>query len=440
MSNNTQKKIGFISLGCDKNRVDTENMITTLSNYGFQIVSNPDVAQIIIINTCAFLQTAREEAIQTILQISALKHKSLEKLIVTGCLVMLNDEELLKPLAEVDAFVVPKDYDLLPQIIAKLYQPKLKPKLINKIHTSRILTTPKHYAYLKIADGCDNYCTYCKIPYIRGRYTSVPIQQLVDEAQKLVNNGVKELIIVAQDVTRYGEDLYKENKLVELLQKLSLIKNLQWIRLHYCYPERITDELIQEIKNNDKIVKYLDIPLQHYNSQVLKRMNRKSSSEKIDILLTKLKQNIPKITIRSTFMIGFPGETKQQYKDLCEFLKRAKLDNVGFFAYSREYGTASYNLDGQIKERVKLRRLKHIQNIQSKIANKLNKQKISSICQVICDGYNAKDGVFIGRTYSSSPDVDFYVYFISSKPVTVGQFATVKITYANKNYLFGEVL
>ena len=215
MSNNAQKKIGFISLGCDKNRVDTENMITTLSNYGFQIVSNPDVAQIIIINTCAFLQTAREEAIQTILQISALKHKSLEKLIVTGCLVMLNDEELLKPLAEVDAFVVPKDYDLLPQIIAKLYQPKLKPKLINKIHTSRILTTPKHYAYLKIADGCDNYCTYCKIPYIRGRYTSVPIQQLVDEAQKLVNNGVKEIISVAQDVTRYGEDLYKENKLVK---------------------------------------------------------------------------------------------------------------------------------------------------------------------------------------------------------------------------------
>ena len=439
MSEN-KKTIGFVSLGCDKNRVDTENIITKLKNAGFDVVSNPDLAQIIIVNTCAFLQSAREEAFETILQMAQFKHKNLEKLIVAGCVPLLNDKKFESIMPEVDAFVKPVDYDNLPNIIAKLYKPKLKLQPLSNQIDSRVLTTPSHYAYLKIADGCDNYCTYCKIPYIRGRYYSIPMEQVIAEAQKLVDNGVKELIVVAQDVTRYGEDLYKKPSLVPLLKKLSKIKGLQWIRLHYCYPERITDELIEEITTNDKIVKYLDIPMQHYNTEILKWMNRKSSSKNIDILVSKLRTQIPDIVIRSTFMVGFPGETKQQFNELLGFLKQAKLDNVGFFAYSREEGTAAYKLENQIKLRTKIKRLKQAQKVQSKIAKYNNKQKINKSFKVICDGYNEKDGVYFGRYYGSSPDVDFYIYFISQKQVNIGDFVDVMVTYANKNYLFGEVL
>lgn len=435
-----QKKVGFISLGCDKNRVDTENIITNLSNFGFSIVSNPDDAQIIIVNTCAFLLKARQEAIETILQMAQYKHKSLEKLIVTGCLPLADDGTLKESLGEVDAFVLPDDYPNISQIIANLYKPKLKPNLVQKIATSRLITTPKHFAYLKIADGCNNFCTYCKIPYIRGRYKSVPVEQVLLEAQNLVASGVKELIVVAQDVTRYGEDLYGKPSLVQLLHKLSKIKDLQWIRLHYCYPEKISDELIKEIKNNSKIVNYVDIPMQHYNSQVLKMMNRKSDSKSLDILIEKLRTEIPDIVIRSTFMVGFPGETKSQFKELCTFLKNKKLDNVGFFAYSREEGTASFNMDGQIKECTKKHRLSKIQKIQTRIAKKLNSQKIGKTFNVLCDGYDSGSGVYLGRYYGSSPDVDFYIVFTSVKPINSGDFVTVRITHSTKNYLYGETL
>ncbi len=433
-----QKTVGFVSLGCDKNRVDTENMITTLTNYGFKVVSDPEKAQIIIINTCAFLKSARKEAFDNILQFAHFKQKNLEKLIVTGCLPLLNDQSMQDDMKDyVDAFVCPKDYDKLPQIIAKLYD-KLKVKQLPKLVEGRILTTPSHYAYLKIADGCDNYCTYCRIPYIRGRFNSIPIEQVLQEAQKLVANGVRELIVVAQDVTRYGEDLYKESRLVDLLRQLSKIKKLRWIRLHYCYPERITQELIKEIASNPKIVKYIDIPMQHYSSEVLKRMNRKSSSQNIDKLIFDLRSNIPDIVIRSTFIVGFPGETKQQFKQLCEFLKTARLNNVGFFAYSREPGTASYNMDGQISDRIKYKRLKKIQKIQTKIALELNKQKLGKTYQIVCDGYDQQGGVYIGRSYASSPDVDFYTYFSSDNMIKVGEIVDVTISYVNKNFIYGE--
>ncbi len=435
-----QKTVGFVSLGCDKNRVDTEDIITNLTNHGFKIVSDPDKAQIIIINTCAFLESARQEAFETILQFAQYKHKNLEKLIVAGCLPLLNDKKLEAALPEVNLFVKPKDYANLPQLISKLYDKSLKITPLPKLLDSRILTTPNHYAYLKIADGCDNYCTYCKIPYIRGRFASRPIKQIIDEAQKLVANGVKELLIVAQDVTSYGKDLPEKPTLVQLLQELSKIKNLQWIRLHYCYPERITDELINEIATNKKIVHYLDIPMQHYSSAVLKRMNRKSTSQDIDTLISKLRTAMPDIVIRSTFIVGFPGETREDYKQLCDFLKVAKLDNVGFFAYSREEGTAAYKLDNQIKEKTKIKRLKHIQKLQSKIALNINKQKIGSIQKVVCDGYDPKGEVYLGRSYAASPDVDFYTYFVSKNKVKVGEIVDVSISYVNKNFIFGEKL
>ncbi len=428
------RKVGFVSLGCDKNRVDTENIMTDLVNNGFEIVGDPAEAHIIIINTCAFIRKAREEAATTILEMAQYKIDNLEKLIVTGCLPMLEDD-LTNDFPEVDAFVKSEDYHKIPEIIFDLYN---KPKNnYEKIATSRLLTTPKHYAYLKIADGCDNFCTYCKIPYIRGRYKSRPIEEILEEATALASKGVKELIIVAQDVTRYGSDMYKEPKLVELLQKLSKIEGVEWIRLHYCYPELITDALIKEIKNNKKIVKYLDIPMQHASSKILRAMNRKSDEHTLSKLVVKLRKEIPNLIIRSTFMVGFPGETKEDFKILSSFLKEHQLDDVGFFMYSREEGTVSYGLKRQKSYFTKLSRLKKVQRIQSNIAYNLNKSNINKVLQVICDGYDVRNNIYIGRSYMSSPDVDFYIYFHSTEPIKQGDFVNVKIIDVNKQYLLG---
>ena len=330
-----KKKIGFISLGCDKNRVDLENVIFSLKSAGFEIVNNPEIANIIVVNTCSFLESARIESIENILEMSSYKSSNLEKLIVTGCLNELNYCDLKESLPEVDAFVNVKDNERIIEIIYNLYNLQYN----GDKFTGRILTTPNHYAYLKISEGCNNFCTYCLIPYIRGRYKSRPIDELVREAEFLVSNGVKELIIVAQDVTKYGFDIYGKKSLVNLLEELSKINNLQWIRLLYCYPEEIDDELIQEIKNNNKIVKYLDIPLQHVSDNILKSMNRRSSKEKIYQLFNNLKNEIPNIILRTTFILGFPNEQENDFNEILEFLKIFKLDNVGFCKYSREEGT-----------------------------------------------------------------------------------------------------
>ena len=357
------KKVGFISLGCDKNRVDLENIIFNLKNVGFQIVNSADDAEIIVINTCAFLESSRLEAIENILEMSQLKNKKLEKLIVTGCLNELNYADLKESLPEVDCFVNIKDNIYLVEKIFELYGVGYKYNYLN----DRVLTTPSHYAYLKISDGCNNFCTYCLIPYIRGRFKSIPIEELLVSAQKLVDNGVKELILVAQDVTKYGIDLYNKKSLVELLQKLSTIDKLQSIRL---------------IKNNDKILKYLDIPLQHVSNSILKKMNRRSTHESICSLFTKLKSEIPNIVIRTTFILGFPGETEDDFNQLLEFLKAYKLNNVGFFKFSNEEGTKAYTLPNQIDEDLKQKRLEIASQLQYEIQNKLLDNLINKVYNV----------------------------------------------------------
>lgn len=428
------RKVGFVSLGCDKNRVDTENMMTDLVNRGFEIVGDPADAHIIIINTCAFILKAREEAATTIIEMAQYKMYDLEKIIVTGCLPMLEDG-LEKDFPEVDAFVKAEDYKKIPDIIFDLY--KKKPNKEETIATARLLTTPKHYAYIKVSDGCDNFCTYCRIPYIRGRYTSRPIEDIVDECTKLASKGVKELILVAQDVTRYGYDLYHEYKLVDLLRALSKIAGVEWIRLHYCYPELIDDKLIKEIKTNKKVLKYLDIPMQHASSKILRAMNRKSDESSLAKLITTLRKEIPNIVIRSTFMVGFPGETGEDFKILCDFLKEFQLDDVGFFKYSREEGTVSYGMKKRVCGITKHSRLKKVQRIQSTIASNINKGHINKTFKVICDGYDVSNNIYIGRSYMSSPDVDFYIYFHSTETINQGDIVDVKIIDFKRDYLLG---
>lgn len=433
------KKIGFVSLGCDKNRVDTENMITILSRFPqFSFVASPDEADVIIINTCAFLGSAREEAEETIREMGNLKNKNLQKLIVTGCLPLLDSESVTKKFSFVDKVLVPKDYNDIAKVVFSLFNKKISKLKDEKI--TRWLTTPLHYAYIKVADGCNNRCAFCKIPFIRGNYKSIPMEEIIKEAELLCERGVKEIILVAQDITRYGMDLYKDYKLCELLQKLSKIKKLSWIRLLYCYPDKIDDNLIREIKTNHKVLKYIDIPMQHISDNVLVGMKRHSNENDIKELIKKLRHEIPDIKIRTTFMVGFPNETKKDFNKLCEFLKEYKLDNVGFFKYSREEGTLSYNLENQIPEKVKDKRLKQVEKIQEKIAENNNKKYIGEVLKVIIDSYDSESKIFTGRPYFSAPDIDFQILFSSFSHLTkVGAFADVEILDYKQGYFIGEV-
>jgi len=434
---NFNKKIGFISLGCDKNRVDTENIITYLSSYPqFCFVSDANEADVIIVNTCAFLKIARNEAENTIKEMISLKNKHLEKLIVVGCLPMLEKDKFVKEHPDVDGVFVQSEYEKIPQFIFKAYGKELPQ--IEKKNESRILTTPNHYAYLKIADGCNNRCAYCKIPYIRGNFRSAKKEELLLEAERLCEKGVRELILVAQDCTLYGRDLYSDYGLAELLRDLSKIKKLSWIRVLYCYPEHLSDKIIDEIAENHKVVKYIDMPLQHISNNVLKLMNRRSSKENIIDLVNKLRGKIQGLFIRSTFMVGFPGETKDDVRELTNFLKEYKLENVGFFKYSREEGTPSFDFENQIDEKEKDKRLVEVEKCQEKIARTLNKKRVGEFYKVLVD--EKTNGTFYGRPYFSAPDVDFNIQFDSYRSMTkVGNFETVEIKdFADGTYI-GEV-
>ena len=334
-----EKSISAISLGCDKNRVDLEHMLGKLKDYGFKIISDINDAQIIIVNTCAFILPAVKEAIENILLAIKQKQNKCEKVIVSGCLNERYLDEITKEFPEVDCFLRLKDNDDILKKILNLYGVYADERFRSD---ERLLTTHKHYAYLKIADGCNNGCAYCTIPRIRGRYRSVEIDDLIKEAKQLAKQGVKEIIVVAQDITRYGEDLYNKNCLIELLEKLSKIKEIEWIRLHYLYPEKITDELLEYINQNEKICKYLDIPLQHIDNNILCEMNRKCDEKTTRELIEKIRKNYPNFTLRSTFIIGFPGETKKQFNNLLDFIKTAGLQNVGFFPFYREEKTKAY--------------------------------------------------------------------------------------------------
>lgn len=432
-----EKTIGVISLGCDKNRVDTEKMLAVLGSD--KITQDQEEAQIIIVNSCAFLESSRKEAIETVFDVNELrKTGKLEKIVLTGCMPQKFVADMFDEFKEVDVFLGTGDYEYLPEAIELAYKGK-RVNFVGKAkefkEKKRVVTTPLHYAYLKIADGCDNHCTYCLIPSIRGKYRSEKEEDLVAEAQSL--GDVTELILVAQDVTRYGEDIYGENKFAELLRKLSALDNIGSIRILYCYPDKLTDELIAEIKNNDKIIKYLDIPLQHADPVVLKRMNRKGTGEGYLKLIAKLRKEIPDIAIRSTFIAGFPGETEEQFENLLEFIKEAKLTNAGFFAYSREEGTPAYRLPDQIDEKVKQSRVKKLYAAQKKVSEERNKSLVGKQIKVICDGVDYDKQSFYGRAYFSAPEIDGKAYFTYDGEIKQGEYYDVKITKADAYDLYG---
>lgn len=427
-----KKKVGFISLGCDKNRVDLEEIIANIKQSGFEITNDPAEANIIIINTCAFLEASRRESIDTILQIAKYKELSLEKLVVTGCLTKYNIEEVDSQIPEVDLFVpIEKNKSIVTEI-CKLYGVEYNEDL----PYNRILTTPSHYAYLKIADGCNNFCSYCTIPYIRGRFTSTPMEELMSQAEALVSNGVTELILVAQDVTKYGKDLYGEHRLVPLIQELSKIKKLKRIRLLYCYPELINEDLINEIATNKKVVKYIDMPLQHISDDILKAMHRRNTKEAICNLINHLRERIPDIAIRTTFIVGFPGEKRKHFKELLDFISKYKLTHVGFFAYSREKGTPASLLPHQIPNFIKRHRVNVAGKLQYSVVLENNASMLDKTINCVVDSIDGDYAIL--RSEYQCPIVDSNIY-VADNTLKVGKYYPVKITNILNYDLEGEI-
>lgn len=432
------KIFGMISLGCDKNRVDAERLLGEIRARGYAVTDDIAEAQILIVNTCAFLNEARKEAIDTVLECDEYRRAGkLEKLVVTGCLPEKFSGELFPSLTEGDVFLGCGDADALFGAIERSY----REGRVNAVGTGRewkgqrVLTTPLHYAYLKIADGCNNHCTYCLIPKIRGRYRSDPMEDLVAEVESL--GELSELILVAQDTTRYGEDLYGENKFVELIRRLSALDTVDRIRLLYCYPEVITDALIDEVARNDKVIKYLDIPLQHSEDRILKLMNRCGTRSSYLDLIRKLRARIPGIAIRSTFIAGFPSETEEESASLASFLREARLTNCGFFAYSREPDTPAYRLPGQVSARVKSDRVRNLYAVQRQISEEFLRTKIGTVVDVLCDGVDYEGGRFVGRAYWSAPEIDGKVYF-QAPFAEQGKVYRVAVTGADSYDLFGQ--
>ena len=434
----TQKKFGLISLGCDKNRVDAEKLLAQIEARGCTVTGDIEEAQVLIINTCSFLEASRKEAIETIIDSAAYKSGNLEKIVVTGCLPQKFIGEIYDQLTEADVFLGTYDYDVFFQALEEAYKngrSNFTGLGKNLFTCERVVTTPLHYAYLKIADGCNNKCTYCLIPKIRGNYFSYPMEKLIQEAEGL--GDVSELILVAQDITRYGIDLYGEKKLCEILKKLTVLVNINSVRLLYCYPEMIDDELIAEVRDNPKIVKYLDIPLQHSEDRVLKMMNRRGTRQSYLELIAKLRSQIPGIAIRSTFICGFPTETEEESEALASFLKEAELVNCGFFAYSREPDTAAYRLKGQILQREKNRRVRAMYGVQKALSRRFLRGFVGKKLKVLCDGVDYEAGCFVGRAYFQAPDIDGKVYFNCPSAVQ-GLYYDVLITSSSDYDLFGR--
>ncbi len=408
-----QKKFGVISLGCDKNRVDSEKCIAVLQSAGYKLTNDVREAQIVVINTCAFLQSAREESVETVIETAGYKSENLEKIVVTGCLPQKYAAEVFPALTEGDVFLGINDYDLLPSALETAYETGERVNLVGKgadtFRFARTLTTAPYLAYLKIADGCYNHCTYCLIPKIRGKYRSYPMEKLLEEAKEL--GEVKELVLVAQDTTRYGEDLYGENRFPQLIRALSNLENIGSIRLLYCYPDAFSDALIEEIKTNEKVIKYADIPLQHSENRILKLMNRRGTREEYLALIRKLKKEIPGIALRSTFISGFPSETEEEYEAMKAFLKEAELFNCGFFAYSREPDTAAAKMAGQVHYQTKERRVRGLYETQRQVSQKLLSAFVGKKIRVLCEGIDYDKQKFSGRAYFSAPEIDGKVYF-----------------------------
>lgn len=434
----SRKKFGVISLGCDKNRVDTEKLLSVIRARGCTVTDDIEEANVIIVNTCAFLNESRKESIETVLECAAQKCGNLEKLVVCGCLPQKYVDELYNGLSEADVFLGTDDYGKFFDALEKSYAGE-RVNFVgfgdNTYCGDRVVTTPCHYAYLKIADGCNNFCTYCLIPKIRGRYRSYAIEDLLCEAESLGN--VSELILVAQDVSRYGIDLYGKKYLINFLQKLTVLDNINSVRLLYCYPDMLDDGLIAEIRDNPKIIKYLDIPLQHSETRLLKLMNRHCTREEELALLEKLKREIPDIAIRSTFICGFPSETEEEFEGMCEFIRQAKFVNCGFFAYSREPETPAYSMPGQIPYKVKKRRVKKLYGVQKEISEEYLSRYVGKTVKVLCDGIDYGRGCFVGRAYFSAPEIDGKIYFNAANAVQ-GEYYSVKILSCDSYDMFGK--
>ena len=423
-------KVGFVSLGCSKNLVDTEMMIGLFKKNGYDIVNSPEVADIIVINTCGFIESAKEEAINTILEMAEYKKDNCKYLIVTGCLVERYKEELIKAIPEVDLFIKFSEYETIWEQIDNLINSNIKDGKLEFL--DRVISTGKNYAYLRIAEGCNNFCTFCAIPYIRGRFKSRKIEDILQEAKKLADDGIKELIVIAQDTTKYGIDIYGKPELAKLLHELSKIDGIEWIRFLYAYPETITDELIEEVKNNEKICKYFDIPMQHISDNILKKMNRKSTGASIKNLISKLRKEIPEVIIRSTLMVGFPGETEEDFEDLYEFVKWAKLDKLGCFTYSKEEGTTAYKMENQVYPMTKKKRYNKIMALQQKISEENMEKHIGKTLKVLVEQKG------IGRSYMDVPDIDGVVYIKGES--NINSFENCKITGIKEYDLIGEVV
>jgi ribosomal protein S12 methylthiotransferase len=438
-------KVGFISLGCSKNLVDTEVMLRTLHDAGFEITPDETEAEIIIINTCGFIESAKQESIDNILDAARLKEwGKCRHLIATGCLVERYREEVMQELPELDAIIgVGSLSDIADACLAVLRGEKyssFKDKNTSPLGGERIVTTPEHTAYLKIAEGCDNRCTYCAIPLIRGGLRSRKIEDIVAEAKDLEALGVKELNLIAQDTTRYGLDIYGEYSLAALVREICRNTEIPWIRLLYCYPDKITDELISELASNPRLLKYMDIPIQHISDKILTRMNRHGGSELIRKTVKKLRERVPGIILRTTAMVGFPGEDEDDFAELCEFVKEARFDRFGAFTFSPEEGTAAAELDGAVDEQTKQDRYDILMQTQLTVTEELNAEKIGKTFTVICEGFDTVAEVYYGRSYADAPDVDGRVYFTSPKKLSCGEFCNVKITEAVDYDLVGEIV
>lgn len=445
MKNSEKRKVALVSLGCPKNLVDSENMLGILADNDFEITADAETAEIIIVNTCAFIGDAKEESISKILEMADCKKNCKCKyLIVTGCLAERYRSEIRKELPEVDAICGTGDFYKIAEVIKKLDDCECIELFGNADkeipeNMSRILSTYPHSAYLKISEGCNNKCTYCIIPRLRGKYRSRSMEDILSEANALAENGVRELILIAQDTTRYGIDIFGEFSLDKLLIELVKIEKIEWIRLQYCYPEAITDNLLKVIAENDKICNYFDIPIQHINDAVLKRMGRKSSGSQIRKLIEKIRNTVPNAVIRTSLIAGFPGETQEQFEELLQFLKEVKLDRVGVFAYSREEDTAADLLDGHIDEEEKNIRKDSAMEICREISEEKNKEKVGSILEVMCDGFDAENMLYRGRSRADSIEIDSNVYFGAEFEVSPGNVVNVKILDCDEYDLYGEV-
>lgn len=436
----------FVSLGCDKNLADSEVMIGMLASRGYQMVEEEDKADIIIVNTCCFIHDAKEESVETILQMAEYKHSgTLKALIVTGCMAERYKEEIITEIPEVDAVIGTASYDHILDAVDEALKGhsylKMEPlDALPEVDTHRLVTTGGHYAYLKIAEGCDKHCTYCIIPKIRGNFRSVPMERLLKEAQQLAEDGVKELILVAQETTLYGKDIYGEKKLPELLRNLCKISGIRWIRILYCYPEEITEELIQVIKEEQKICHYLDLPIQHASDGILKRMGRRTSKEELIQIIERLRKEIPDIAIRTTLITGFPGETQDQHEELMDFVDEMEFDRLGVFTYSPEEDTPAAVMPDQIEESVKEDRQAELMELQQEIAFEQAESMIGKEMLVMIEGKVADENAYVGRTYKDAPNVDGLIFVNTDEELMSGDFAKVKVTGACEYDLIGELI